>query len=71
MENPITIDERTWFYDEKDTISLVHELYKDGDYVETVNIELPQKIFEKLNKYSEEQKKEIIKYIEYLVVKKI
>ena len=32
---PITIDEHTWYYEEKNKISLVHEIYHKGVYLRT------------------------------------
>ena len=37
---PITIDEHNWYYEEKDGITLVHEIYNKEKYIRTDLIKL-------------------------------
>ena len=61
--NPTTIDERTWFYKEKDGISLLHEIYEDDVYVKTVSIIMPEVLISGLLEQNKEFVGEIAKYI--------
>ena len=35
VSNPITINEHNWYYKNKASIDLVHEVFKNGAYIQT------------------------------------
>lgn len=62
---PTTIDERTWYYEEKKGYTLVHEVYKEDKLLKTVRLFIPRKAVEVLQE-QREFAREILSYIPFL-----
>jgi hypothetical protein len=41
---PQSIDKRNWYYEDKNSIEIIHEVYVEGTYLRTDSIKIPLKM---------------------------